>query len=140
MGFVENNIVKMQWDKAGWLQPKVKKTKKEVFVFGSQTYASTNGKGTVTVFFVPDSAFIFVDNRGADDEDIWTAEDLIDYYKSEPTSDFSMFEQYAPIIASGELECYASVLEEFGLVDYKADIEARLNDVRPYGEEEDVRM
>lgn len=139
MGFVENNIVKMQWDKAGWLQPKVKKTKKEVFVFGSQTYDSALGF-PVTVFFTPSLAFIFADDDSVDASSIWSADDLISFYKEQRDSDFSMFEQCVPVIASGELECYASVLEKYGLVEFKSDIEARLNDVRPYGEEEDVKM
>lgn len=139
MGFVENNIVKMQWDKAGWLQPKSKGTKKNVFIFGSQNYQSTN-KGMISVFFTATTAFLFVDERGSEDEDIWTAEDLIATYKQSPIPEFLNCEQYVAVIDSGESTCNASVLEEFGLVEFKEDIEARMKDVAPYGYEEDMKM
>lgn len=139
MGFVENNIVKMQWDKAGWLQPKAKGTKKRVFIFGSQNYQSTN-KGLISVFFTATTAFLFVDERGSEDEDIWTAEDLIATYKQSPIPEFLNCEQYVAVIDSGEATCNASVLEEFGLVEFKEDIEARMKDVAPYGYEEDMKM
>ena len=32
MGLVVNDVVKMEWDEAGWVQTKVKKDKKVVFV------------------------------------------------------------------------------------------------------------
>lgn len=139
MGFVENNIVKMQWDKAGWLQPKAKGTKKSVFILGSQNYQSTN-KGLISVFFTATTAFLFVDERGSEDEDIWTAEDLIATYKQSPIPEFLNCEQYVAVIDSGEATCNASVLEEFGLVEFKEDIEARMKDVAPYGYEEDMKM
>lgn len=139
MGFVENNIVKMQWDKAGWLQPKARGTKKSVFIFGSQNYQSTN-KGLISVFFTATTAFLFVDERGSEDEDIWTVEDLIATYKQSPIPEFLNCEQYVAVIDSGEATCNASVLEEFGLVEFKEDIEARMKDVAPYGYEEDMKM
>lgn len=139
MGFVENNIVKMQWDTAGWLQPKAKGTKKSVFIFSSQNYQSTN-KGLISVFFTATTAFLFVDERGSEDEDIWTAEDLIATYKQSPIPEFLNCEQYVAVIDSGEATCNASVLEEFGLVEFKEDIEARMKDVAPYGYEEDMKM
>ena len=139
MGFVENNIVKMQWDKAGWLQPKAKGTKKSVFILGSQNYQSTN-KGLISVFFTATTAFLFIDERGSEDEDIWTAEDLIATYKQSPIPEFLNCEQYVAVIDSGEATCNASVLEEFGLVEFKEDIEARMKDVAPYGYEEDMKM
>lgn len=139
MGFVENNIVKMQWDKAGWLQPKAKGTKKSVFIFCSQNYQSTN-KGLISVFFTATTAFLFVDERGSEDEDIWTAEDLIATYKQSPIPEFLNCEQYVAVIDSGEATCNASVLEEFGLVEFKEDIEARMKDVAPYGYDEDMKM
>ena len=139
MGFVENDVVKMQWDKAGWLQPKVRKTNKSAFIFASQDYESTN-KGKITVFFDPYSAFLFVDNRGDADEDIWTADDLICTYKQSPIGEFSNCEQYVAVIDSGEFDCLTAILEEFGLTDYKEDIEARMRDISPYSEEITVKM
>lgn len=140
MGFVENNVVKMNWEKSGWLQPTVRGSKKSIFVMASQRYNSTT-KGVVDVFFTSTTAFLFVDDAGTADEDIWTAEDLIATIKSDMPSNFPYgCEQYVPVIDSGEDVCIASVLETYGLVEFKDDIEARMKDVAPFGYEEDAKL
>lgn len=139
-GIVENNVVKMEWEKDGWLQTSAKKGKKSTFILASQKYESTN-KGEISVIFTASTAFLFVDGAGTADEDIWTAEDLIATVKSDMPGNFPYsLEQYVPVIDSGEEECKASVLEEYGLVAFKEDIEARMKDVAPFGFEEDLKL
>ena len=132
MAIVENNVVKMEWQKEGWLQ-----TKKGTgaFIFASQVY-ETETRGKVTVFFNPSTAYLFVTDAHTENEDLWSAEDLIPVLKKEYTYLFPFnVQEYVPVIESGETECRADILEEYGLTPFKADIEARLNDVRPFGDE-----
>ena len=42
MAIVENNIVKMEWEKSEWLQ-----TKSGTFIFAAKTYSGTNGDVSV---------------------------------------------------------------------------------------------
>lgn len=139
-GIVENNVVKMEWDKDGWLQTSAKKGKKSAFIFASKNY--TNDKGQViSVIFTATTAFVFVDGMGTADEDIWSAADLIATVKSDLPGDFPYgLDQYKAIIESGEDECELDMLERFGLTQYKEDIEARMKDVQPYGYEEDAKF
>lgn len=139
-GIVENNVVKMEWEKDGWLQTSAKKGKKSTFILASKKYDSSN-KGEISVIFTASTAFLFVDGAGTADEDIWTAEDLIATVKSDMPGNFPYsLEQYVAVIDSGEEECKMSVLEEYGLVAYKKDIEARMKDIAPFGFEEDLKL
>lgn len=45
------------------------------------------------------------------------------------------YEEYYPIIDTGEVECMDDVLEMLDLVPFKEDIEQRLADIAPYGYE-----
>lgn len=138
-GIVENNIVKMEWQKDGWLQTSSKK-KPSAFIFASQTYPSTV-KGEVTVFFTSLTAFLFVSDAGTDDEDMWNAEELISAIKGNLTGNFPFdLDEYVAVIDSGEDNCIMSVLERYGIVDAKEDIEARMLDIRPYGFEQTVTL
>lgn len=139
-GIVENNVVKMEWDKDGWLQTSSKGGKKSVFILASKDYVNANGD-TISVIFTATTAFVFADDFGGEDEDIWTASDLITTIKSDMPGNFPYnLEQYIPIIDSGEDTCKMGILETLGLVDYKDDIEARMKDVQPYGYETEFKM
>ena len=139
-GIVENNVVKMEWEKSGWLQTSAKGGKKSTFILASKDYESTN-KGMITVFFTATTAFLFMDGAGTADEDIWTASDLINTIKADMPGNFPYsLEQYYAVIESGDEHCRMNVLEAYGLVDYKEDIEARMKDVAPFGYEEDLKM
>lgn len=139
-GIVENNVVKMEWEKSGWLQTSAKKGKKPVFILASKDYESSNG-GVVSVIFTATTAFVIADNFDSDERDIWSAEDIISSLKADMPGDFPYcLEQYVPIIDSGEDTCKMSMLETLGLVEYKDDIEARMKDIQPYGYEEDIKM
>lgn len=133
--------LKMPWEKSGWLQTSSKRGN-GVFIFASHDYKSTREDlGTVSVFFVPDTAFPFISNYGSCDEDMWSAAELIAAMKKERQGNFPhAMEEYVPVIASGETECTLGILEEYGLLDYKDDIEARLQDIVPFGYEEDVTL
>lgn len=134
MGLVTNNVVKMEWEKSGWLQTSARNGKKSVFIMASRDY-ETEHFGTVSVIFRPDTAFLFIDEAGTPDEDIWSARDLMASLKEEVPGGFPvMCEQYVPIIESGETECDEVTLETYGLLEYKEDIERRLEDIAPYGE------
>jgi hypothetical protein len=135
MAIVENNIVKMEWDKKGWLQTSARGGKQPVFILASKDYESST-HGTLSVIFTAETAFLFIDNA-----DIWSAEDLIDTIKADMPGLFPYsLTQYVPIIDSGEAECKIDVLEKYGLTEYKDDIEKRQMDVAPYGEEKEVKI
>lgn len=145
MGLVVNNICKMEWDKAGWLELRIdvpedkKNVKKMAFIFGSQTYTSTVWKKKLTVFFNPDTAFLWASDAGTDKEDFWEASDLIRWFKREKDFMFPYnYDEYIPIIKSGEDECIEEVLARYGLSEYKKDIEERLQDVVPFSADLDL--
>ena len=139
-GTVVNDVVKLgDWEKSGWLQTSAKKGR-STFIFGSKKYASTN-KEEVTVFFTSNTAFLVISNAHTEDEDLWSAEEFIPVIKSSITGNFPFdMEEYVAVIDSGEDECLATILEEYGIVEHKEDIEAHLRDVRPYGEETDINL
>ena len=139
MAKVINDVVKLDWEKSGWLQSKAsKQNPKGVFIMASQEYENDNGE-TIPVIFNANTAFIWGDDIGTDDEDIWSVEDLRDWLKTEFNASYpDSYDQYLPIIQSGSLEANTEVLEKYGLMKYKDDIEARLKDLLPYGEETDI--
>lgn len=139
-GIVENNTVKMEWSKDGWLQTSAKKGKTPTFILASKDYTNKDGV-VISVIFTATTAFVFADDFGGENEDIWKASELIDTIKSDMPGDFPYtLEQYVAIIDSGEASCRMSVLEKLGLVEYKEDIEARMIDIAPFGYEEDLKV
>lgn len=139
-GIVENNIVKMEWDKDGWLQTSAKKGKKSTFILASENYVNKDGV-EISVIFTATTAFVFADDFDSENRDIWSAEDLITTIKSDMPGNFPYgLNQYVAIIESGEDNCKLSVLETLGLTEYKDDIEARMKDIQPFGYEEDLKM
>lgn len=144
--YVENNQVKKDWLKTGWLELKSKGGKK-TFIFATQEYESTKAdlfstaeeNGKLTVFFVPDTAFVLCD---ADDNYVLNAKEVADDYKGR--GGIGVFphslDEYCALIETGEEFCLQDTLERFGLEEHKEDIEARLKDVAGYGEEFDVEL
>ena len=136
MALVINDIVKMEWEKSGWLQTKATKNKPAVFILASKAYETADGK-TVYVYFNANTAFLW----GDDEDGLWDAADLKDWLKTEYDYSFpEQYDSYIIVIPNGSDVCDESVLERYGLTEYKEDIEKRLKDVRPYGEEEEVDM
>lgn len=136
MSVVVNNIVKMEWDKEGWLQlsPKSKKNA-GAFIFASKVYPSTT-HGEVTVFFNHYTAFLMISDPHTDAEDLWNAKELAQVLKTELTGGFPTdLDIYVPIIGGNDDNCRPEVLEEYGITEFASDIEARLNDLAPYGKE-----
>ena len=135
--YVVNNEVKMQWLQSGWYQLKSRGKTPGAFVFASQPYPSTKAAtgGEVTVFFTATTAFLIVSDEGA-----WNAKEFLSAVKDNIGGSFPYdLEEYVPVIESGEEYCKDFVLEEWGIVDAKADIEARLRDIAPYGEEREFK-
>ena len=140
MSLVVNDIVKMEWQTEGWLQTSARKGRKPTFIIASQDYESTK-YGKISVFFNATTAFLFIDDAGTDSQDIWNAQELIAALKEDLPGDFPYTtDQYVPIIASGEANCIDETLEEYGLTEYKADIERRMKDIAPFGYETDFQM
>lgn len=141
MAIVVNNIVKLEWEKSGWLQAKGSAVNPDgTFIFASKDYESTV-KGTVTVFFNANSAFLWVSDAHTDEEDMWNASELKNWCKKNIDGSFPMmYDECVEIIQSGEDECVDAILEEYGIVEHKADIEARQRDLRPFGEEFDLKL
>lgn len=135
-GVVVNNHVKMEWLKEQWLSA----NKGKVFCCAAKTYDSTV-HGTLDVFFRPDTAFLWISNAGTGDEDFWNSAELYDVLKGSFDGTFPMsYNEYVPIIESGETDCTDAVLERYGLVAAKADIEKRLKDLEYYGGEDDMQV
>ena len=141
MAKVLNDVVKMDWEKSGWLQTKPTKVNpKGCFMLASKDYENENGD-TIWVFFNSDTAFLWGTDLGTDDEDLWTASDLKNWLKEEYSSAFpNTYEEYLPIIESGTLDVDESVLERYGITAHKDDIVARMKDVLPYSEETTLEM
>lgn len=136
MGFVVNNVVKMRWDEKGFIAPKVKNSGKVRFMLAIEEYKNKDGE-TVPVFFTTDSAFMFVEGYGTPTEKVWSLTEMRDWVISVRDTSYHLYDEYAPVIASGESECIANVLEKYGIEEWKSDIEKRLDDIRPYGYERD---
>lgn len=130
MEYVVNNVVKMEWDKKGFLC--TKGTQGNAFVMATKVYPSTKG-GEVAVFFTTDTAFVW----GAID-DLWSQQELRDWVKKEYDYAFPhQYDAYLPVISSsGEVD--ESLLDTLGISEFKQDIEYRLDDVRPYSVEKDA--
>ena len=138
MALVINDVVKMEWNKDLWLQTSSRGGSPSIFIMAAHKYVNKDGK-TISVIFVPDTAFLFVDDAGTENEDIWTAEDLRATLKSDFGGGYPYsYDQYTPIIgADADTD---AVLEKYGLSEYKEDIEKRLDDISPYGEEKEYGM
>ena len=140
MATVVNDIVKLEWDKDGWLQTKSSKSKQGAFIMATKEYQNSDGV-TIPVFFNTITAFIWTDDPDGDIDDIWSMSELKDWVKTEYSFSFPYnYDQYVPIIASGTTSCDEAVLEKYGLTEYKSDIEARLMDLIPYAEETEIKM
>ena len=138
MSPVINNIVKMEWDKELWLQTSSRGKSPAVFIMAAHKYVNKDGK-TISVIFVPGTAFMFIDGAGTENEDIWTAEDLRATLKAGFGGGFPQsYDQYVPII--GVATDTDAVLEKYGLSEHKEDIEKRLDDIDPFGEEKEFGM
>lgn len=132
MAIVENNIVKKDWEKAEWLE-----TKGGTFIFAGKTYSGANSD--VSVLFNSDTGFIWVGDYNTDAEDVWSASDVRSWFKKEKPSDFPYaYEEMIPVIDVDGVK--DDVLEHFGLTEFKDDIIARFNDIKPYGEEKEVKL
>lgn len=138
MGKVINEIVKMDWEQSGWLQTKGAKGKQGTFIFASKMYPSTVKGVEIPVFFTTGDAFLWVDDAGATDEDIWSVEDLKDWCKTEYSSAFPYnYDQYISLTDADGIASEAE-LEEWGIAEFKEDIEKRLADLGGFGQEFEV--
>lgn len=139
MAIVENNIVKMEWEKSGWLQTKGKAGKEGAFIFSSKDYESTK-YDTVTVFFNPYIAFIWDSGENGEVE-LWNGKELKDWCKTELDGAFpDNYEECITVVDSGEAVANMDILEKYGIEAAKEDIEKRVLDVRPYGEETELKL
>lgn len=138
MAFVKNNVVKMEWEQNGWLARRYRNSMTSAFIFASTIYPSKT-KRKVTVFFTAETAFIWATNPHSSKEELWKAKSLKDWYKQGNADvTFPMnWEEYVAVIDSGNDSCNEDILREYGIENYKIDIENRLRDVAPFGEETD---
>lgn len=120
---VANKVVKMEWLKKAFV------IKNKVFYGCANDYETANGK--VTVFFSTNEAYLFEDEEG-----LWTMGDLVPRMIEFAGDVFpDKYTQYVPLTDEG---CgLDTVLEKYGLSEFKADIEARVADVAPYGDEKE---
>jgi len=139
--FVVNNKVKMEWEKSGFVVTKGS-AGNSFFTFASQEYPSTN-KGLVTVFFNPSTAWIWASDPHTGDEDLWNASELKSWLK-EPGNFTDLFPngwaEYVSVIANGDDTASQQILDEYGISQHKADIEARLRDLEGYLDDEPVGL
>lgn len=135
MANVVNDVVKMDWDKDGWLQKKGKNGKPGAFIFGSVPY-QTDKCGEVTVFFATAETYLWVSDRGTPEQDIWDAYMLKTWCKDNIDGAFpQLYDLFVPLFTGDDFEIDMNVVEEFGLEAHVDDIIARAKDIAPYGEE-----
>lgn len=141
MALVKNNVVKMEWEQSGWLARRHRNSMTSAFIFASVLYPSKTKK-KVTVFFTAETAFIWASEPHTNNEDIWTAKELKDWYKKGNADvTFPMnWKEYIAVIDSGNTWCNEEILKEYGIEGYKEDIELRLKDIMPFGEESDTPL
>lgn len=138
MGNIVDNVVKMEWDASKALYTKGG-AQGRTFVFASKEYQTD--LGTVTVFFNCYTAFIWADDAGEPTEDRYNAKELKDWVKENLDEAFPInYDNYIPIIEYGTDEIIDENVEKYGLQEYVDDIIARLNDVKPYGNEVDGKF
>lgn len=131
--FVIDNVVKMEWERKNCLYINGDKGKK-IFVYASKDYETK--LGVVTVFFDCYTAFIWADNAGTPEEDRYNAKEMKTWVKDNLDEAFPTdYENFIPIIDYGDDKVNQAMVEKYGLEDYVDDIIARLDDVRPYGDE-----
>ncbi len=136
MANVVNNIVKMEWDKSGWLQ-----TTRGQFIMGSVPYPSSK-YGEVTIFFDSTTAFIWASDAGTADEDLWNAKELKSFLKTNYDISFPcQYDEYVPVVNYGADEVDIDVLDTYGIsVEYADEIVNRVKDLFAYGVEKDVEL
>lgn len=144
MAKVTNNVVKMEWETSGWYEVKVTGRSTKIFVYSSVVYPSTT-KNRLTVFFRPAAAFLWISDAGQPGEDFWSAAELKTFLKSGQLDDMfpECYDEYVPITYvddSGEIQCMDSLLDTYGLAEYRDDIIARVKDVEPYGYVKEVKI
>ena len=84
---------------------------------------------------------MFASEPGTENEDMWNAKELAGIMKKGFSDYFPYnYEEYVAVIDSGEENCIASVLERYGIVDAKEDIEARMRDIKPFGYEKIINL
>lgn len=132
-GKVVDNVVKMEWDADKALYTKGGKFGR-TFIFAGQEYSTPNG--TITVFFNCHTAFLWADDAGTEDEDLYNAKELKSWVKDNLDGTFPYnYSNYIPIVDYDEDEPIDSMIEKYGLQDFVEDIMERLRDVKPYSEE-----
>lgn len=130
MSQVINDVVKMNWEKAKWLQ-----TKKGSFIMAGVTYQKADGT-EVDVIFTVNEAFVW-----GEETDLWTTEEVISWFKSEhltPSDILDAYEDYCKV--AGVDEVVDAVIARLGLEAHVDDIKARLNDLSEYGVEQEFKM
>lgn len=132
--FVENDIVKMEWDAKNWLATKARAGKPSVFILAAQEYKNSEGK-IIPVYFNAHTAFIWE----TEDYGIWDVPTLKSWCKDNADGNFpTEYDCYHPVIDWGGESCNEDVLEKYGLLEHKADIENRMADLVPFGIERDA--
>lgn len=134
MGLVVNDVVKMEWDEAGWVQTKVKKDKKVVFVMASKEYQSSLGR-TIPVFFNGNDAFLWISDADSSNPDVWSVSELVAWVKDEYSSRFPhQYDEFIGLDLDDD-NLNMEVLAKWGLTEYADDISARIKDLLFYGKE-----
>lgn len=130
MALLVNDVVKMEWEKSLCL------TKGDVLYFAGKMYKSSK-YGDIIVGFNPYNAFIIRDGDEDTTDDFWEFKDIKKDVKDCP-HDYDSADTYVTLLTSwGEMTVDDAKLEEYGLTEFKADIEARRKDIAQYATSED---
>lgn len=139
-GLVVNNLVHMNWVASGFIEKKTSKYKPNALVVASQVYKNIKGV-IIPVFFTSDTAFLWADNAGKENESLWSIRELVNWLNADNLSvtfpqNYEMC--YIPLIGVGQEECNTDMLAKYDLLPFKKDIEDRLKDLAVYGETEQI--
>lgn len=135
MGFVVNDVVKKQWDEKRFI---VRKTGdgREVFIAACQEY-ETDAYNNVAVFFSTNQAYVLYDPN---DDYLVNFHEMYDTLTEFEDNFPENVDEYCPIAFLNGKRDNEDIIEKLGLEPHMKDIFARVRDLAPYSDEEEVKF
>lgn len=121
--------VDMDWESSTFLT----RNKGEEFLVACKDFESSGDTyDELTVMFTPRVAFLFVCDRGTDEEEPYNGSAIKAWLKSNFDASFpEMYDEFVPLVDVNGVN--TANLEEFGLAEYADEICDRIEDLEWYG-------
>lgn len=133
MGLVVNDVVKKPWDEKRFIMKKGGDNR-EVFVAACKEY-ETETYESVAVFFNTNQAYVLIDRS---DDYLFNFQEMHDTLKEYESAFPENVDEYCPLAFIDGRRDNEDVIKMLGLEPFMKDIIARINDLAPYSDEEDV--